>query len=166
MITMPGEKPNRPATGRHYNPTLRVPKALFGFPGNKLLNNVSFRLNVAQLQSRNASAPETVVVGDFIFSLVDEYRTGSGSDRVELAINTSSFNDRPNRELTMKVSLMFTDPVATAPGSVFFGPQCNPRYDTLCGGFQLNVSSRKSFPAPMSGRDRNAAPKPDCASQL
>jgi hypothetical protein len=46
MITMPGEKSNRPATARHYNPTLRVPKALFGFPGNKLVNNVSFQLNV------------------------------------------------------------------------------------------------------------------------
>ena len=78
MITMPGEKPDRPATGRHYNPTLRVPKALFGFPGNKRVNNVSFQMNVAQPQSRNASAPDTVVVGELYLSLVDEYRTGSG----------------------------------------------------------------------------------------
>jgi hypothetical protein len=44
MITMPGEELNRPATGQHYNPTLRVPKALFGFPGNKLANSLSFQM--------------------------------------------------------------------------------------------------------------------------
>jgi hypothetical protein len=51
MITMPGEKPNRPATGRHYNLTLRVPKALFGFPGTKLVNNLAFHLNFIPQQS-------------------------------------------------------------------------------------------------------------------
>jgi hypothetical protein len=49
MITMPGEKSNRPATGRHYNPTVRGPKALFGFPGNKLLNDIAFQLHISSL---------------------------------------------------------------------------------------------------------------------
>jgi hypothetical protein len=57
MITMPGEKPNRPATGRHYNLTLRVPKALFGFP-DKLINNVAFQFKRSSQQSFPALTSE------------------------------------------------------------------------------------------------------------
>ena len=55
---MPGEELNRPATGPHYNLTLRVSKALFGFPLNKLANSRAFQLHLSARKSFPAPKSE------------------------------------------------------------------------------------------------------------
>ena len=46
MITMPGEERTRPATGAHYNPSMRVPKGLFGFPVIKVATGELFQASL------------------------------------------------------------------------------------------------------------------------